>query len=45
MAAALFGRLGNLKLLKTWLSDDVRKERRGEKWLNMLAKKEPYDVD
>jgi len=45
MAAALFGRLGNLKLLKTWLSDDVRKERRGEKWLNILAKKETYDVD
>jgi len=44
-AAALFGKLGNLKLLKTWLSDDVRQERRGEKWLNLLAKKESYDVD
>lgn len=44
-AAALFSELKTLKLLKTWLSDDVRQERRGEKWLNLLAKKEPYDVD
>lgn len=36
---ALFEKLDTLHLLRVWLSDDVRQERRGEKWLNLLARK------
>ena len=35
----LFQRIHSLQLLKIWLTDDVRQERKGEKWLNLLAKK------
>jgi SAM-dependent methyltransferase len=34
----LFEKLDTLHLLRVWLSDDVRHERRGEKWLNLLAR-------
>ncbi|MEN8146490.1 MAG: class I SAM-dependent methyltransferase [Campylobacterota bacterium] len=36
---ALFTEIDSLELLEVWLSDDVRQERKGEKWLNLLAKK------
>ncbi|MGB5964690.1 MAG: class I SAM-dependent methyltransferase [Sulfurimonadaceae bacterium] len=42
-AQALFREIGSLQLLEIWLSDDVRQERKGEKWLNLLAKKVSYD--
>ena len=35
----LFQELTTLTLEEVWLSDDVRQERKGEKWLNLLAKK------
>ena len=38
-AEALFREVDSLELLVIWLSDDVRQERKGEKWLNLLAKK------
>ena len=44
-AEALFEQLDTLHLLTIWLSDDVRQERKGEKWLNLLAKKESHDND
>jgi len=36
---ALFCNIPSLQLLTVWLSDDVRQERKGEKWLNLLARK------
>ena len=36
---ALFDDIPSLQLLTVWLSDDVRQERKGEKWLNLLARK------
>lgn len=36
---ALFRDIDALQLLEIWLSDDVRQERKGEKWLNLLATK------
>ena len=36
---SLFRDIDTLQLLDVWLSDDVRQERKGEKWLNLLAKK------
>ncbi|MEE8589182.1 MAG: class I SAM-dependent methyltransferase [Sulfurimonadaceae bacterium] len=38
-AQLLFEQLNTLQLIDVWLSDDVRQERKGEKWLNLLAKK------
>jgi len=35
----LFSNIPSMQLLDIWLSDDVRQERKGEKWLNLLAKK------
>ena len=35
----LFYKIGTLQLLDIWLSDDVRQERKGEKWINLLLKK------
>ena len=35
----LFREIHTLQLLNIWLSDDVRQERKGEKWLNLLARK------
>ena len=40
---ALFEKLDSLQLQKVWLSDDVRQEREGEMWLNLLAKKGAND--
>ena len=39
VAAELFEKVG-FKVLKTWLSDDVRKERSDLKWTNIIVKKE-----
>lgn len=39
-ATALFDRLDGLTLLELWCSEDVRQERRGEFWLNLIAEKE-----
>lgn len=39
----LFALLPSLRIQSVWLSDDVRQERKGEKWLNLLAKKETRD--
>ncbi len=39
----LFSQINTLQLLEIWLSDDVRQERKGEKWLNLLAKKAVND--
>ena len=36
---ALFKDIDTLQLLQIWLSDDVRQERKGEKWLNLLCRK------
>ena len=36
----LFSELSTLQLVDVWLSDDVRQERQGEKWLNLIAKKD-----
>lgn len=36
---ALFDNIPSLQLLTVWLSDDVRQERKGQKWLNLLARK------
>ena len=41
----LFELLPSLSIQSVWLSDDVRQERKGEKWLNLLAKKETRDND
>ncbi|WP_345977237.1 class I SAM-dependent methyltransferase [Sulfurimonas sp. HSL3-7] len=41
----LFAQLPSLSIQSVWLSDDVRQERKGEKWLNLLAKKESRDND
>lgn len=38
-AEALFEQLAPLRLQQLWLSDDLRQERSGEKWLNLLAGK------
>jgi len=35
----LFKKIKTLQLLEIWLSDDVRQEREGEKWLNLLCRK------
>ncbi|MCJ7765721.1 MAG: hypothetical protein MUP09_07255, partial [Thiovulaceae bacterium] len=40
---ALFEELDTLQLLTVWLSNDVRQERKGEMWLNLLAKKGSND--
>ncbi len=39
VAAELFEKVG-FKVIKTWLSDDVRKERSDLKWTNIIVKKE-----
>ena len=36
---ALFDEISSLQLQMLWLSDDLRQERKGEKWLNLLARK------
>ena len=38
-AEKLFSTIDSLQLMEVWLSDDVRQERKGEKWLNLLSKK------
>ncbi len=38
-AEALFKEIGTLQLLDICLSDDIRQERKGEKWLNLLCSK------
>jgi len=38
-AGKLFDEIRNLRLRNLWLSDDLRQDRQGEKWLNFLAKK------
>lgn len=42
-AQILLSKIDSLEFLEIWLSDDVRQERKGEKWLNLLAKKVSYD--
>lgn len=42
---ALLQQIDGLQLQRLWLSDDVRQERKGEKWLNLIAKKERHDDD
>jgi len=39
LTRTLFSEISVLTLEEVWLSDDVRQERKGEKWLNLLAKK------
>ena len=39
LAEKLFSKINTLQLVEVWLSDDVRQERKGEKWLNLLARK------
>jgi SAM-dependent methyltransferase len=39
----LFEKLDTLQLQSVWLSDDVRQERKGEIWLNFIAKKGSND--
>ncbi len=39
----LFINIPSMQLLDIWLSDDVRQERKGEKWLNLLARKVTHD--
>ncbi len=39
----LFSNIPSMQLLDIWLSDDVRQERKGEKWLNLLARKVTHD--
>ncbi len=41
----LFELLPSLSIQSVWLSDDVRQERKDEKWLNLLAKKERCDYN
>ena len=41
----LFEKLDSLQLQSVWLSADVRQERKGEMWLNFLAKKGSNDND
>jgi len=43
MTQQLFMTLPTLQLQEIWLSDDLRQERKGEKWLNLLAKKVVHD--
>jgi len=38
-AERLFNGINTLHLLDIWLSDDLRQERKGEKWINLLLKK------
>ena len=40
---ALFEKLDRLQLQTVWLTPDVREERKGEMWLNLLAKKRTDD--
>ncbi|MDA3945632.1 MAG: class I SAM-dependent methyltransferase [Helicobacteraceae bacterium] len=42
-AKALFKEIDTLHLLDIWLSDDVRQDRKGEMWLNLLGKKILHD--
>ncbi len=39
MTDLLFRQIDSLQLLEIWFSDDVRQERKGEKWLNLLCRK------
>lgn len=43
MTQQLFVRVPSLQLQEVWLTDDQRQDRKGEKWLNLLAKKVVHD--